>query len=117
MSWPIRYHETRPEQPQVGDMWPAPWLVRDGDGRSFFLSDAYLAARKAGTVTRMPLIVRLPGGTDFCVDGPASGGGGWNVTGEPPAVTLTPSINVVGSYHGWITNGVITDDCEGRTFP
>lgn len=123
MSWPLRYYETRPEQPQVGDMWPAPWLVRgEHTGIDFFLSDAHLAARRAGTITRDPLVVRLPDRTDFCVDGPTfsagqRGSGGWHVTGEPPAITLTPSINIVGSYHGWIQNGVITDDCEGRKFP
>lgn len=48
--------------------------------------------------------------------------GGWGVQcawpltiGEPvPSLTITPSINCVGSYHGFVTNGVITDDCEGR---
>lgn len=103
-------------------MWPAPWLVRGDEADNFFLSDAHLAARAAGTVTRDPLVVRLPGGTDFCVDGPTfsagqRGSGGWTVTGEPTAITLSPSINIGGSYHGWIQNGVITDDCEGRTFP
>lgn len=40
----------------------------------------------------------------------------WTVTGEWPNITVTPSINSVGRYHGWIQNGVITDDCEGRKF-
>lgn len=26
-------------------------------------------------------------------------------------------MNAVGCYHGYVTNGVITDDVEGRTFP
>lgn len=40
----------------------------------------------------------------------------WSVSGDLPNVTVTPSINMVGVYHGWIQNGVITDDCDGRTF-
>jgi len=122
VSWPIRYHAERPERPEIGDCWPAPWLVAEGEVRTFFLSDAHLAARAAGAITRAPLVVRLPGGTDFCVDGPTfsagqRGTGGWAVTGEPPGLTLAPSINIGGSYHGWIQGGVITDDCDGRKFP
>jgi len=40
----------------------------------------------------------------------------WTVTGEIPNVSATPSINCVGSYHGWVRNGIVTDDCEGRKF-
>lgn len=39
---------------------------------------------------------------------------GWTVLGTAPLITVTPSINMVGSYHGHLTNGVITDDVEGR---
>lgn len=40
----------------------------------------------------------------------------WTRTGEPPNVTASPSINHVGQYHGWLQNGVLSDDCEGRVF-
>lgn len=43
-------------------------------------------------------------------------GDGWVVTGEIPLITLSPSINIVGSYHGYIQNGIIQEDCEGRKF-
>ncbi len=33
----------------------------------------------------------------------------WSVTGEPPNITVSPSINVVGIWHGWIRDGVISD--------
>lgn len=70
---------------------------------------------------RKPLWVKMPGGhggTAFCVDSIASTGGeGWEVTGEPPKITVHPSIHIIGRYHGWIRDGVITDDCDGRTFP
>lgn len=122
MPWTIVFHEERPEKPKVGDMWPAPWLVEDEDGpRAFFLSDAFLARWDKGE-RRMPLVVRMPDGTDFCVDSPTfangkRGSGGWAVSGTPPKITLAPSINLVGFYHGYIIDGVITDDVEGRKFP
>lgn len=34
---------------------------------------------------------------------------GWTVTGDIPNVTVSPSINAVGIYHGWLQNGVISD--------
>lgn len=40
----------------------------------------------------------------------------WTVTGTAPDVTATPSINCVGVYHGFVTNGEVTEDCEGRKF-
>ena len=43
-------------------------------------------------------------------------GKGWKRTGEPPRITVTPSINHVGQYHGWLANGIFTDDSEGRKF-
>lgn len=70
------------------------------------------------------LVCRLPSGADWNMDrgrninvelaekiAPA-----WTREGEPPNVSAHPSINHVGHYHGWLTNGVLSDDCEGRTF-
>jgi hypothetical protein len=67
------------------------------------------------------LFVRLPGPVDFAIYGPTiSAGGigksGWRVTGVPPRLTVTPSINCHGVYHGYLTDGVITDECEGRKY-
>ena len=70
-------------------------------------------------------MVRLPGGAGtFCVDGRCWGeqgpyGEGWDVTGDPAAGTLTvsPSIHIVGLYHGWLRAGVLSDDVDGRQFP
>lgn len=75
---------------------------------------------------RHPLLVKLPssafkGGEWFCVDQPERGqpigGQGWEVVGVVPKLTLAPSINCEGRYHGRIQNGIIADDCEGRAFP
>lgn len=38
----------------------------------------------------------------------------WTRTGEPPNITVSPSINYMGFYHGWLCEGVLSDDCEGR---
>lgn len=66
---------------------------------------------------RPPLLVILPCGHGWNVDARASGGDrGWTVTGEPPDLTATPSIDCVGCFHGWLRNGVISDDLEGRKY-
>lgn len=106
--------------PAIGAMWPEPeWLNRNIDGVPW-LSDRYF---REWADKRPPFQVQMPGGAAFLIDSRPTCGGhpdnaeGWQVTGEPPAITLSPSVNLVGIYHGWIQNGVITDDCEGRTFP
>lgn len=80
------------------------------------LSDQYHAENS----NRRPLVVILPGRNFFCVDSKCFNEkglyGGWVVKGIPPKITVTPSINAVGRYHGFITNGIISDDCEGRKF-
>jgi hypothetical protein len=107
----------------VGAMWPAPHVLDDGVWGGM-LSPKY---RRDWQPTRPPLFVKLPDGSEFCVDTCAYSeagyhGEGWTVTGNAPSITLSPSINVEGRYHGWIgCNGAppghITADCEGRQFP
>jgi len=102
-----------------GDMWFAPYLLEHPEGHPFRPALKYFQ-RNSG---RPPLVVALPcvggGRVDWCVDGPCWKDGkvygdGWDVSGEPPLITVAPSINIIGAYHGFIQNGVITDDCEGR---
>lgn len=80
------------------------------------LSDYY----RANNAHRRPLFVIMPGMAVFCIDGQTHSNGvfagGWTVTGEAPNITVQPSINLGGVYHGWLQNGVITDDCEGRQY-
>lgn len=71
---------------------------------------------------RLPLLIQLPDGP-WCMDGIASGDdteSGWTVTGEPPEITVKPSINSragqPGGYHGFLTAGILSDDLEGRTY-
>jgi hypothetical protein len=44
-----------------------------------------------------------------------------SITGEGDTLTADPSILVSKAsgptYHGWLKNGVLSDDCEGRTYP
>lgn len=83
-----------------GAMWDADWLGKNYQGPD----------GKCWTV-------QLPGGYDFPIFSVASGTKQkWNVTGSAPTFTLSPSINCEGVYHGWIQNGIITEDCEGRPF-
>lgn len=136
MSWPIRLIEppARDEESleyrcAVGDAWHAsrgedgqwyshpegtPWPTRWGP---LHLSPEY----HRDNARRPPLIVRFPGRRVFCVDevvvtDGGYGTNGWQVSGEVPHITVSPSINLIGDYHGWIRDGVITDDCEGRMF-
>ena len=80
-------------QPEPGDMWWDPDLVGRWD------SEAH-QARGGGP----HLLVRLPNGWDWDVDGPMSNGPGWERAGEPPNITASPSI-VAGDFHGWLRAG------------
>lgn len=75
---------------------------------------------------RPPIVVMLPtrqgGQITFCVDGHPTGepNGAWAVGvvmetlvhDHQPDITVAPSINCVGSYHGYLQHGVITGDLE-----
>lgn len=45
------------------------------------------------------VVVMLPDGTDWCVDGPSSQGGRWQRHGIPPDLVASPSIQT-GTWHG-----------------
>ena len=79
----------------AGAMYDATWLdhQRGPDGRS--------------------LMLMLPDGRLWHVDGPSTNGDGWTRTGDAPRITARPSILTHGadgreSYHGWLTDGVLT---------
>lgn len=127
MPWECRLinpDEIPMEKRQPGDMWYEPEII-DGkhiSSRYFneFLSPEYFAKHSSH---RAPLVIKLPGiVAGFCIDGlygNSSGGyaeSGWDVTGEAPSITMHPSINFSGRYHGWLQNGVLSDDVEGRKF-
>ena len=66
-----------------------------------------------------PIAVVMPYGYGslFCVDSAVSGETrGWQVTGDIENLAVSPSINIVNLYHGWIKDGVLSDDIEGRRY-
>lgn len=104
---------------QIGDLF-LPHGTLQGQrfvtpGQDWCVSLTYLAQHAA---RRAPLVVILPCLTPFCLDGvPLRAGhvmldeAGWTVTGEIPSLTVTPSINVGGGWHGHIAAGVIGPHC------
>jgi hypothetical protein len=117
VTWPCRLVDFEKSPKAVGDMWFAPWINEDSDLQRYYCSPEY---HRDWLGKRAPLMVRLPNGVDWIVDSPMRGqpgASGWTVTGEAPSITVMPSINFFGSYHGWLQNGVLSDDVEGRRFP
>lgn len=53
------------------------------------------------------LILKLPNGVPWFIDGGSTNGNGWTRTGEAPRITARPSI-LADNYHGWLTDGVLT---------
>lgn len=109
-------------------MWYVPWYYDPGDPEKGIRRDAALSAIADGSFgtgernyylskfywqqwshIRPPICVLCPNGAEWCVDAKSSNGEGWNVTGEPPLLTCTPSILVPG-YHGFLQNGVFTEN-------
>lgn len=87
---------------------PDPWSAKPGDMWPC-ASDAHKVDGRAPC-----WVVRLPERawvwhTNMA---PTDGGGGfWTVTGEPPNITVHPSINVGPEiWHGWITDGALSPD-------
>ena len=93
---------------EVGDMWfldVPPEELKDRNLTAQYFRD------NAG---RQPLVVMLPGRNYFLIDGQGFNEEKghydcWTVTGAPPKITVHPSINMVGRYHGFLQNGVIGD--------
>jgi hypothetical protein len=63
-------------------------------------------------------VVLPPGGVGdlWLIDGVASGGGRWTRSGEPPKLTVSPSI-LTPKYHGFLEGGVLTDSLPDRPLP
>lgn len=103
--------------------WQPGWCFHWG----YQLSNKY---KNTVAVYRQPIIVMVPirnaktehNATPFCIDSyPTSAPDGhWEVEvdmetlveGYRPDITVTPSINCVGLYHGFLQHGLLTDDLE-----
>lgn len=131
MPWQCRlvddpFHPGGPgrEGLRIGDMWYSLWKTTEDCPAAFQadLSDEY---RRDWAGKRPPLVVVVPalskaGYRLIPIDEHYTRPGethGWTVTGQPPNVTCSPSINAIGDWHGWLQNGVLSDDVEGRTYP
>ncbi len=96
---PLRMLESAPadmDDWQPGMMWPLELLDAESAGFSVVLCRHQDAAGHDWPIVwhtrQMPQ------------DGPR-----WDVTGTPPHITVSPSINVIGVWHGFIRDGVILD--------
>lgn len=81
-----------------GGVYEVPWLK--GACSEFY--------RRDWAGKRAPLMVVCPDKHHWFIDGDASNGAGWEVTGDPPNLTARPSI-LTSNYHGWLTDGVLSD--------
>lgn len=52
-------------------------------------------------------LISLPSNRVFASD--TAERGGWTWTGTPPNVTIRPSINIPDGWHGFVTDGVISN--------
>lgn len=99
---PIVFHNTRPEEPQVGDAW-----YDDFEYAPELIPEVYRHLR--------PLRVQVSVHHSFMVYSKSSSPphNGWDVTGSAEAgdLTVAPSININAGYsdnwHGFITKGLI----------
>ena len=123
MSWQCKLiTEEQSKDPsyikQYGDMMFAPkW--------SDYWNHLSLEYKRDWADKRPPILVWIPmicgdgvtRGHFWCPDNNCSDKQtGWIVTDIPPSITVHPSINAIGSYHGWLQNEILTDDIEGRTY-
>lgn len=133
MPWKLNFLGTDPrlENTAVGDCW-----LHTPEDKALWLEHTAGNYYKEKNSHRLPCYVCLPDSTFFCVDSRASHDPerkGWTVSGEPPNITVSPSIKIDSKrpkgnggsgewedytcYHGFIENGILKEDCDGRLFP
>jgi len=120
MPWQCRMAPDRDNAFEIGDMYFSENY--DEFHTAEFQRELSPQYRRDWYGKRPPLFVVTPAGP-WCVDAVSTDGNGnntghgWTITGIPPNITATPSINFPGNYHGYLTNGFLSDDLEGRTYP
>lgn len=102
---------------EPGCMWYVPWFFDPAKDYIKVLEQSRFSIyyKQNHAMNRPPICVKCPDGRDWMIDMKSSNGEGWKVTGEPPFITCSPSIDT-GTYHGFLQNGVFTDDLEGRKY-
>jgi len=91
-----------------GATWDAPWLAENDKPNGQWTGPDGKA-----------WCVMMPGGVEWIVYSYATGPeprSKWAVQGTVPNITVHPSINLVGIYHGFLKNGIVSEDCEHRKF-
>jgi hypothetical protein len=136
MNWPITFIGTFIHFPTLDDLadlpsrgqpagearqvWPGECFHHIGmltEDDRVGLSKQYLAIASQ----RPPLFIFTPGGW-WCPDQLAWNvkqrwhGPGWSIRGNFPRITITPSILFPDRYHGWVTDGALSNDIDGRRF-
>ena len=107
-TWPCRLLPEAPWQSRPGDMWFATAVTElQQFTQRFLLSDWYF---RHNASHRLPIIVCLPDGSEWCVDSRTDYLLGindrWTVSGIPPRLTVVPSIRML-TWHGTLTDGVL----------
>lgn len=114
---PIRMVETAfGEAPRFQDLQPGDMWFITGKTAEELVAMELTAQYFAENSWRHPVMLALPnrrGGVfRFLVDGKCYSSergyyDGWKVTGHPPFISVSPSVDVEGAYHGFIgSNGV-----------
>jgi hypothetical protein len=106
-----------------GEYWRIPFDYRpkmDKEQRTYLeIWQSYMSPEYLSLGWDFELVICLPGKIHFrashiemhgLIGEGAVNFAGWEVTGE------LPNIDVEGYYHGWIENGVIGDDLNGRRY-
>lgn len=123
MPWQCKLVEPENRTFTPGEMWYAkPGNV---EGTVCYGSELSAEYMRDWNGKRLPLLVTLPNGATIVLDKSSDCsklGRGWVITGEAPNITASPSVAMDGSgkikgYHGWLQNGVFSDDLEGRVYP
>jgi uncharacterized protein DUF6527 len=91
-------------------------------GDAFYDDDYLHDIISAAHVGKRAIIVILPGNVYFCIYSKQITDGvqhepGWTVSGEPEALTLQPSVNVKGAWHGFISSGAFSPDVAENPAP
>jgi len=118
--WPLACVHCREELPPTAcrQIWPdvlfsgAPderlYTRRDMPPGAMYDADEYHAFTEWCGPDGRSIVVVLPDGTSWQVDAPpAKGDTGWTRTGEPPLLTVRPSVQTP-TYHGYLIEGVLS---------